>query len=138
RRAARHQLGGDRPPRRRDAREREAVHAGPQDGEARSLSPAWETIPMPCTMSSPSAGVGGGAAPTPVEMAADVAISTALLVTARWSRPPSSPCCALGILDLSTAGLLARRCTPDGTGLALPQPTRSSPCERRGAKPHRG
>src|SRR5262245_55456934 len=31
------------------------------------------------------------------------------------------------ILDVSTAGLLSRRCTPVGTGLALPQITRSSP-----------
>src|ERR1043166_1460516 len=40
----------------------------------------------------------GELAPTPVEMSADVAISTALLVTERWSRTPSSPCCALVIL----------------------------------------
>src|SRR5215510_3001884 len=34
----------------------------------------------------------GELAPTPVEMSADVAIATTPFVTARWSRPPSSPC----------------------------------------------
>src|SRR5262249_42562595 len=77
-------------------------------------------------------------APTPVEMAADVAISTARLVTARWRRTPSSPYCARVILDFSTACLLSMRGKPVGTGLALHQPTGRSPCERRGAKPPRG
>ena len=48
-------------------------------------------------------------APTPVEMSADVAISTALLVTERGSRTPSSPCCARVILAFSTVCLLSMR-----------------------------
>jgi len=77
-------------------------------------------------------------APTPVEMSADVAISTALLVTERWSRPPPSPCCALVILDFSTACLLSMRCKPVGTGLALHQPTRSSPANDEAQSSSRG
>jgi hypothetical protein len=59
-----------------------------------------------------SRSCGAGAwelAPTPVTMAADVAIATGLLVTARWSRTPSSPCWALVMLDFATACLLSMR-----------------------------
>jgi len=79
------------------------------------------------TAAAPAVRGQGSSPPTPVEMAADVAISTARLVTERWSRTPSSACGARVLLDFSTAYLLAMRCKPVGTGLALHQPTRSSP-----------
>src|SRR5262245_9648745 len=41
----------------------------------------------------------------PAEMSAAADISAALFVTEHWSRPPSSPCGALVILDFSTACL---------------------------------